>query len=176
MIIDASVQNFLLVKELRSMTPDEICRNLGVEYFKEIVLSIPPVAIKKILTEAKLSTSRSLHSLSTKKRNEEWAMRLWNALGTQKVGSILLYAWLGNHKNQMLADFLDSLGVSHHNGLTDSDFFEQTEETRLHKAAQELLDKGTYEKRDVAAYLLFLEGSNRSNKFRSLQLEKYLNS
>lgn len=156
------------------MTPDEICRNLGETYFKEIVLSLPPAAIKKILSEAKLPTTRSLHSLSTKKRNEDWAMRLWNALGPQKVGPVILYAWLGNHKNQMLAEFLDSLQVTHQNGLTDSDFFEQMDESTLCKAAQELLDSGKYEKREVATYLLFLEASNQSTKFQSLQLERHL--
>ncbi len=158
------------------MTTNEICQRLGEERFKAMVLELPPTTIKKILSEVGLKASKPLSKLGAKQRAQDWADRLWHSLSAPKTGAVVLYAWFGNCRNALLSQFLDSLEVKHQFGLTDEDFLNQLEESKLHAAAQKLLESGIYEKRDVATYLLFLDASNQSSRFASLGLEKHLNS
>ncbi len=159
------------------MTPDEIVSRLGEAKFKEMFHAINAAAMKKVLTEAGIPAVRMPSHTSTRKRNEDWANRLWKALGPGKsqAWSLFLFEWLTQTRNEMLATFLDSLGVPHQRGLTDADFLNEANEEKLLAVATQLLENGKYDRREAAAYLLFLDASNNnSQKFAPLNLEQFL--
>lgn len=156
------------------MNTSEICKALGEAKFKEMVLELNTPTLKKILAEVGIPAVRSVLHLSSQKRNEAWATRLWQALAHTDVAAVVLYAWLGGCRNALLVEFLDNLGIPHQQGLTNDDFLNKAEESKLLQAAKTLLEKGEYKPQEVAIYLLFLDASNQSNKFESLHLKQYL--
>lgn len=158
------------------MAPNEICRLLGEAKFKEMFLSLNAAAMKVSLTEAGLPALRPPGQTSTRKRNEDWAKKLWQSLQSERPtpGKVFLFEWLRQTKSPMLASFLDSIEVPHQKGLTDADFMKDTPDDKLLGAARMLLAHPDFDRRDVAAYLLFLDYSNETERFSSLQLEKVL--
>jgi hypothetical protein len=72
----------------------------------------------------------------------------------------------------MLADFLTALEVPHEGGLTDADFMQAAPPEKLCEVGKQLLTK--HDKLEVAAYLLFLDASNKSEIFAPLELDKQL--
>jgi hypothetical protein len=62
----------------------------------------------------------------------------------------LLRAWLVKSQTQMLADFLDGLGITHDKGVVE-DFPPSVEDTKLTSAVENLLAKYPHER--VAVYL-----------------------
>lgn len=155
---------------------NEICYRLGEARFKEMFHSLNALMMKKLLTETGIPAVRLPGHTSTRKRNEDWASRLWRAMPAVKPGVclVLLAEWLKKHRREMLVAFLDDLGVPHQDGLTEQDFLKETPEDKLHAAAQRLLTDGRFQPGEVAAYLLFLDGHNQTDKFAPLHLEQYL--
>jgi hypothetical protein len=160
------------------MAPNEICRLLGEAKFKEMFLSLNAAAMKLSLSEASLSSVRLPNQTSTRKRNEDWAKRLWQSIGSERPApcKVFLFEWLRQKKTPMLAAFLDAIEVPHQNGLTDADFMKDTADEKLLGAANLLLAHPDFDRRDVAIYLLFLDDSNSTDRFASLQLDKALAS
>jgi hypothetical protein len=157
------------------MLPEEICRRLGEEKTKNIFQELTSEAMKKVLREGKLPTSRLASHTSTKKRNADWANRVWRLVAEKPVATTaatLLFEWLTRARRPMLAEFLTALDVPHEDGLTDADFMQAAPPEKLCEVGKKLLDK--YDKAEVAAYLLFLDASNKSEVFAPLELEKYL--
>ena len=156
------------------MVPSEVCRLLGEAKFKEMFLSVNAAAMKLSLNEANLSSVRLPNQTSTRKRNEDWAKRLWNSVGADKPSpcKVFLFEWLRQKKTPMLAAFLDSISVPHQGGLTDADFMKDTPDDKLLGAARMLLAHPDFDRKDVAIYLLFLDHSNETDRFASLQLDK----
>ncbi len=150
-----------------STAPHEICRRLGETKFKEMFLALNAAAMKQSLSEAGLSATRTPGQTSTRKRNEEWAKRIWNTLGSAKPApcQVLLFEWLRQTRSGLLTTFLDALGVAHQGGLTDADFMAESKDEQLQAAAQTLLAHPDYDQREVAAYLLFLDHTNKTDKF-----------
>ena len=62
-----------------SMAPDEICRRLGEAWFRESFHDLTTAEMKQALSEAKIAAVRLPGHTSTRKRNEDWARRLWHA-------------------------------------------------------------------------------------------------
>src|SRR4029453_16153222 len=107
------------------MSPEEICRRLGEKKTKSMFHELTSEAMKKVLKEAKIPTSRLVSHTSTRKRNDDWANRVWGALAERPVATAaatLLFEWLTRVRRPMLADFLTGIGVAHEDGLTDADF------------------------------------------------------
>jgi hypothetical protein len=159
------------------MVPEEICRRLGEQKTKSIFLELTAEAMKKVLREAKIPTSRLASHTSTRKRNEDWANRVWRALADKPAattGATLLFEWLTRNRRPMLGAFLSALDVPHEDGLTDADFMQTTAPEKLIEAGKKLFEK--HDKAEVAAYLLFLDASNKSEIFAPLELEKYLST
>lgn len=158
------------------MAPSEICRLLGEAKFKEMFLALNAAAMKLSLNEASLSSVRLPSQTSTRKRNEDWAKKLWQSVSSEKPspGKVFLFEWLRQTKTPMLVSFLDSIGVLHQKGLTDADFMKDTPDEKLLGAAQLLLAHPDFNRRDVAIYLLFLDDSNETDRFAALQLDKAL--
>jgi hypothetical protein len=158
------------------MAPSEICRLLGEAKFKEMFLSLNAAAMKLSLTEAGLSSVRTPAQTSTRKRNEDWARKLWQSVQSEKPSpcKVFLFEWLRQTKSNLLSAFLDAIGVEHQKGLTDADFMKDTPDDTLLGAARMLLAHPDFDRRDVAAYLLFLDNSNETDRFSSLHLEKQL--
>jgi hypothetical protein len=157
------------------MSPEEICRKLGEQKTKTIFQELTSEAMRKVLREAKIPTNRMASHTSTKKRNDDWANRLWRSLVDKPIASTaatLLFEWLTRSRRPMLADFLSALDVPHEDGLTDADFMQAAPPEKLCEVGKKLLDK--HDKREVAAYLLFLDASNKSEIFAPLELEKHL--
>jgi hypothetical protein len=157
------------------MVPEEICRRLGEETIKSIFHGFTSEVMKKILREAKVPTSRLASHTSTRKRNEDWAARLWRAISERSestAAATLLFEWLTRSRRPMLGEFLSSLDVPHENGLTDADFMQSAPPEKLCEAGQKLLQH--HDHTEVAAYLLFLDASNKSELFAPLELEKHL--
>jgi hypothetical protein len=157
------------------MDPVEICRRLGESRTKTIFLDLTTDAMKKILREAKLPTTRMASHTTTRKRNEDWAAKLWRAVADKaQVGAAatLLFEWLTRNRRPMLAQFLDELGVKHDHGLTDADFMTSSAPEKLVEAGKKLL--ASHDQKEVAAYLLFLDASNKSEIFKPLELEPIL--
>jgi hypothetical protein len=153
------------------MDPVEICRRLGEDKTRAIFLELPADPMKKILREAKLPTTRLPSHTTTRKRNEDWAHRVWRQVadkGAVTVAASVLFEWLTRSRRPMLADFLTAIGVTHDGGLTDADFMTATPPEKLLEAGKALLDR--FDKREVAAYLLFLDASNKSEVFAALDL------
>ena len=112
---------------------------------------------------------------STKKRNEDWSNRLWRLVADKPASTAaatLLFEWLTRARRPMLAEFLTALDVPHEDGLTDADFMQAAPPERLCEVGKALLDK--HDKAEVAAYLLFLDASNKSEVFAPLELERHL--
>src|SRR4029078_8863265 len=100
----------------------------------------------------------------------------WGRPAEQKppatTAATLLFEWLTRTRRPMLASFLDGIEVAHQDGLTDADFMQQTPPEKLVTAGKKLLDQ--HDKSDVAAYLLFLDASNKSEVFAPLELDRHL--
>jgi hypothetical protein len=159
------------------MSPEEICRKLGEKKTKAMFHELTSEAMKKVLREAKIPTNRLASHTSTKRRNEDWASRLWRTVAEKPVATTaatLLFEWLTRTRRPMLADFLSQLEVPHEGGLTDADFMQTAPPEKLCEVGKKLFD--THEKSEVAAYLLFLDASNKSEVFASLELEKHLSA
>lgn len=157
------------------MSPEEICRKLGETKTKTMFHELTSEAMKKVLREAKIPTSRLPSHTSTKKRNDDWANRLWRAVAEKPAATTaatLLFEWLTRTRRPMLADFLTALDVPHEGGLTDADFMQAAPPEKLCEVGKDLL--GKHNKTEVAAYLLFLDASNKSEIFAPLELDKQL--
>jgi hypothetical protein len=154
------------------VSPEEICRRLGEAKVKELFLDLTTDSMKKVMREGKLPTTRLASHTSTRRRNEDWAAKLWRAIAERPVATTaatLLFEWLTHKRRPMLAEFLGSLGVKHEDGLTDADFMTETPPEKLQQAGKDLL--AHHDRREVAAYLLFLDASNKSEHFAPLELD-----
>lgn len=157
------------------MSPEQICRHLGEDKVKSIFLDLTTDTMKKLLREAKLPTTRLASHTTTRKRNEDWAGKLWRGLQERPLtatAATLLFEWLVKQRRPMLADFLDGLEVKHDHGLTDADFMTDAPPEKLCASGQKLLER--HDRKEVAAYLLFLDASNKSEIFKPLGLEVIL--
>lgn len=157
------------------MSPEEICRRLGEAKIKGVFAELTSDGMKKVLKEAKIPTTRMASHTSTRKRNEDWANRVWRSVhdrAASTTAATLLFEWLTRTRRPMLADFLTALDVPHESGLTDADFMQTSPPEKLCEVGKALLDK--HDKKEVAAYLLFLDASNKSEVFAPLELEKQL--
>lgn len=157
------------------MTPEEICRRLGEQKTKSIFLELTAEAMKKVLREAKIPTNRLASHTSTRKRNDDWANRIWRTVADKSASTTaatLLFEWLTRTRRPLLAEFLTALDVAHEDGLTDADFMQTSPPEKLVEAGKKLFEK--HDKPEVAAYLLFLDASNKSEIFAPLELEKCL--
>ena len=157
------------------MAPEEICRKVGEQKTKSIFLELTAEAMKKVLREAKIPTNRLASHTSTRKRNDDWANRVWRTVSgsaASTTAATLLFEWLTRTRRKMLAQFLTALEVPHEDGLTDADFMQTSTPEKLIESAKKLFE--THDKPEVAAYLLFLDASNKSEIFAPLELEKYL--
>ena len=158
-----------------SLAPHEICKRLGEAKFKEIFLSLNSAAMKASLMEVGLAATRQADQTSLKKRNEDWAKRLWSTVVAGKPScKVMMFEWLRQTKSDFLIAFLDAIDVPHQKGLTDADFMKDAPEDKLLAAGKLLLAHPSFDHREVAAYLLFLDFSNETNKFSSLDLEQKL--
>ena len=159
-----------------NIAPHQICHRLGETKFKEMFLSLNSAAMKASLAEGGLSAVRLPMHHSLRKRNEDWARKMWLTLQSPRPAGckLLLFEWLRQTKSPMLTAFLDAAGVAHQKGLTDADFMKEVPEEKLLAAANLLLAHPEFDRRDVATYLLFLDYSNETEKFSSLKLEPYL--
>jgi hypothetical protein len=159
------------------MAPEEICRKMGEQKTKGIFHELTSEAMKKVLREAKIPTNRLASHTSTRKRNDDWANRLWRTVAERPAATTaatLLFEWLTRTRRPMLAEFLNGLDVPNEDGLTDADFMQTAEPEKLVAMGKKLLEK--HPKPEVAAYLLFLDASNKSEIFQDLQLEKLLSA
>lgn len=160
------------------MMPLEICRALGEAKVRSIFLELTTDAMKKVLREAKLPTARLASHTTTRKRNEDWASKLWRSLAERPdeaasgPAATLLFEWLSRTRRPMLAEYLTSVDVQHDNGLTDADFMQAAAPEKLVGMGKKLLEH--YDGREVAAYLLFLDATNKSEVFAPLGLERLL--
>ena len=157
------------------MSPEQICRHLGEDKVKSIFLDLTTDTMKKLLREAKLPTTRLASHTTTRKRNEDWAGKLWRGLQERPLtttAATLLFEWLVKQRRPMLADFLDGIEVKHDQGLTDADFMTDAPPEKLCASGQKLLER--HDRKEVAAYLLFLDASNQSEIFKPLGLEVIL--
>ena len=159
------------------MSPEEICRNLGEPKIKSIFHELTTEAMKKVLKEAKIPTARLASHTSTKKRNDDWSSRVWRLLNdparpAATTAATLIFEWLTRGRRPMLAEFLTALDVAHQGGLTDADFMQTCTPEKLVEAGKALL--ATHNRQEVAAYLLFLDASNKSETFAGLDLAKLL--
>ena len=68
-----------------SLAPHEICKRLGEPKFKEMFLSLSSAAMKASLSEVGLSAIRLPMHHSLRKRNEDWARRLWGMLNDKPI-------------------------------------------------------------------------------------------
>jgi len=102
------------------MAPSEICRLLGEAKFKEMFLSLNAAAMKLSLNEANLSSVRLPSQTSTRKRNEDWAKKMWQSVASDRPApcKVFLFEWLRQKKTPMLAAFLDAIGVPHQKGVS----------------------------------------------------------
>jgi hypothetical protein len=158
------------------MSPHEICRRLGEARLKEMFMSLNAAAMKQSLIEAGLSAVRTASQVSTRKRNEEWARRFWQSVTSDHPApcKLFLFEWLRQTKSDLLSTFLDSIAVPHQKGLTDADFMKDIPVDKLLEAARALLAHPKFDHRDVAAYLLFLDYTNETERFAPLDLDKQL--
>jgi len=157
------------------MAPEEICRRMGAQRTKSIFFELTSEAMKKVLKEASIPAARLASHTSTKKRNDDWAEKVWRTVEQKPAATTaatLLFEWLTRTRRPMLAQFLDAIEVAHQDGLTDADFMTATAPEKLLAAGKGLLEK--HDKAEVAAYLLFLDASNKSELFAPLELERHL--
>ena len=159
------------------ISPVEICRRLGEARAKGIFHELTTDGMKKVLREAKIPTARMPSHTSTRKRNDDWAARLWRHFSDKPDASAgaaatLLFEWLTRARRQLLGEFLTACEVKHDNGLTDADFLKDTPADKLIAAGKLLFEK--HDRHEVAAYLSFLDASNNSEIFAPLELDKIL--
>jgi hypothetical protein len=157
------------------MSPDEICRRMGESKIKAIFAELNSDTMKKVLKEAKIPTVRLASHTSTRKRNEDWANRLWRHIAEKPAiatAATLVFEWLTRFRRPMLAQFLNGLSVPNEDGLTDADFMQTCPPEQLLEMGKKLLS--THDKAEVAAYLLFLDASNKSEIFGPLGLDALL--
>jgi hypothetical protein len=157
------------------MAPEEICQRLGEQKIKTLFFELTAEAMKKVLREAKIPTTRLASHTSTKKRNDDWANRLWRQVADKAsatAAATLLFEWLTRTRRPMLAQFLTAIEVPHEDGLTDADFMQSVPPEKLVDAGKKLFAQ--HDKTEVAAYLLFLDASNKSEIFAPLELDKVL--
>ena len=169
------------------MSPEEICRKLGEKKTKTMFQELTSDGMKKVLREAKIPTTRMASHTSTKKRNDDWANRLWRNVADKPAATTaatLLFEWLTRARRPMLADFLTALEVPHEDGLTDVLVGACPRPEALVEAlaqrpviAHDAKSLGEVPANlahdtEVAAYLLFLDASNKSEVFAPLELEK----
>ncbi len=157
------------------LAPEEICRRLGAQKTKTIFHELTSEAMKKVLKEASIPSARLASHTSTKKRNDDWADKVWRTVEQKPAATTaatLLFEWLTRTRRPMLASFLDGIEVAHQGGLTDADFMTNTAPEKLIEAGKSLLEK--HDKAEVAAYLLFLDASNKSEIFAPLELDGHL--
>src|SRR5947208_12201492 len=64
----------------KPMDPVEICRRLGEAKTKAIFLELTSEGMKKVLREAKIPTTRMASHTTTRKRNDDWAGKLWRVV------------------------------------------------------------------------------------------------
>ena len=155
------------------MSPDDICRRLGEKKIKAVFQELTSDGMKKVLKEAKIPTARLASHTSTKKRNDDWANKVWSGIRDKPLATTaatLLFEWLTRTRRPMLKEFLNGLEVPNEDGLTDADFMQTAAPEKLVEVGKQLLDK--HDKAEVAAYLLFLDASNKSEIFASLELER----
>jgi hypothetical protein len=155
------------------LAPEDICRKLGESKTKELFHELTSEAMKKVLKEAKIPTNRLASHTSTKKRNEDWSNRVWRTIASQPASTAaatLLFEWLTRGRRKMLAEFLSGLEVPHEDGLTDADFMQTAAPEKLVEVGKKLLEH--HDRKEVAAYLLFLDASNKSEVFAPLELDK----
>lgn len=158
------------------MTPDEICVRLGEARYKEMFSALNALQMKQVMSEARVPAVRLPSHTSTRKRNDDWAQRLWRALPTGKdtVGGTLLYQWLSVKRSPMISFYMDALAVRHKNGLTEENFWEGVSAEQAQEAAQRLLSEAQFDKAEAAAYLLFLDFQHKTDKLAPLALEQHL--
>src|SRR5260370_27010067 len=99
-------------------------------------------AMKKVLREAKIPTTRLASHTSTRKRNDDWASRVWRMIaerGATGAAATLLFEWLTRARRPMLGQLLSALGVPHENGLTDADFMQAADPEKLNQTGKRLL-------------------------------------
>lgn len=159
------------------MAPEEICRRMGAQRTKTLFHELTSEAMKKVLKEASVPAVRLASHTSTKKRNDDWAEKVWRVVEQKPAATTaatLLFEWLTRTRRPMLAQFLDAIEVAHQDGLTDADFMTATPPEKLVAAGKALLDK--HDKTEVAAYLLFLDASNKSELFAPLELDRHLSA
>lgn len=157
------------------MGPEDICRRLGEKKTKDIFQELTTEGMKKVMREAKLPTTRLASHTSSKKRNADWATLLWRSLAEKPLtgaAAMLLFEWLTKTRRPMLAEFLTAIDVEHQDGLTEADFMQNTPPEKLLASGKKLLEK--HDRMEVAAYLLFLDATNKSEIFASLELEKLI--
>jgi hypothetical protein len=160
------------------MTPVAICRGLGEAKVKSIFLELTAEAMKKVMREGKLPTVRMASHTTTRKRNDDWANKVWRTItdkpeaAATPLAATLVFEWLSRARRPMLAEFLTGLGVQHDHGLTDADFMQSSAPELLVGTGKKLLEH--HDRREVAAYLLFLDASNKSEVFAPLELEQLL--
>jgi len=156
------------------MSPEAICRRLGETKVKEMFLGLTTDGMKKVLREAKIPLTRLASHTSIRRRNDDWAAKLWRMLVEKPLtgaAATLLFEWLTRTRRPMLAEFLTGIEVQHEGGLTDADFMTTTPPEKLQEVGKKLLDR--FAKDEVAAYLLFLDASNKSEVFVPLELEQH---
>ena len=157
------------------MAPEEICRHLGAQKTKSVFHELTSEAMKKVLKEANIPPTSN--QISQKKKKDEWAEKVWKTVeqkAAATTAATLLFEWLTRTRRPMLATFLDGIEVAHSDGLTDADFMKDTAPEKLVASAKNLLEK--HDKAEVAAYLLFLDASNKSEIFAPLELERHFSS
>src|SRR3982751_3161723 len=116
------------------LAPEEICRKLGEQKTKSIFQELTSEAMKKVLREAKIPTNRLASHTSTRKRNDDWASRIWRTVANSAAATTaatLLFEWLTRLRRPMLADFLTGIEVPHEDGLTDADFMQTSAPEKL---------------------------------------------
>lgn len=161
-----------------SIAPDEICRRFGEAKFKEMFGSLNANEMKGVLQEASIPSVRLPSHTSTRKRNEDWFNKLWHKTGAAAVKgyTALMFRWLTKQRAPLLTAYLDAIGVAHQGGLTDADFLNEVPEVLLQEEARKLLADERFDKREVAAYLLFLDFTNQTQRFAALELDGILSA
>ena len=93
--------------------------------------------------------------MSIRKRNEDWARRLWTSLavGTPHALQAVPFEWLRQTKTDLPRHLPRLDRAPHQKGPTDADFMKDVPEDRLLSAAKALLAHPKFDHRDVAAHL-----------------------
>jgi hypothetical protein len=158
------------------MFSDAICRALGETKVREMFLELTSEAMKKVARQAGMIAKRSSALRTPQQRNREWSEKVWRLTVSERIpleaSATLLYEWLLRMRRPLLVDFLGSLGVQHDNGMTDADFMTQTPAERLREVGIGLLAR--HDRREAAAYLLFLDAQSSTQVFAGTVVEAAL--